>query len=83
MAAELVLTFEGGAASGIYADELLPIFDALGPTVTRRASDVEPEYGGWVATMRSWVPGGAVRLGPFPTRAEALSAEVAYLRGVL
>lgn len=79
---EHILTFgDDGTVGTIYADELLPILDVLGDErETRRVSDVEPDGAGWSAWIRPDVPGGAVKLGPFTTRAEALTAEVAYLR---
>lgn len=50
----------------------------LGPTEIRRASHVEPtEDGLWIADMR---PMAGPKLGPFPTRSQALMAEVSWLR---
>ena len=83
-----VLTFDGNTMSAVYDDALVPVMEALGWDAStdppRRASDVEPAAGGgWEASIRAWVPGGEVTLGPFPTRAEALAQEVAHLRGRL
>jgi len=69
----------GGAIRFIYADALVPLL-ALGTATVERASHVEPAPMpdgsiGWSATI---IADGEV-LGPFPTRAEALAAEVAYL----
>lgn len=84
-----VLTFEDdGTAGAIYTDEIAEYLRDLSPDGTinvQRASEVEPtpDGQGWVATMRPWVPGGAVELPARPTRAEALAAEVQYLYMVL
>lgn len=79
---EIEVTFEtDGRAHAIYSDEAAAMLRAVGYTLdTKRASDVEPCGDGWTATMRDWVPGGAVTLGPFKTRDEALKEEVAYLK---
>ncbi len=77
---EHVLVFGDGRFGCLYSDEVAPLLRTLGDLETRRASDVEPDGEGWSAWIREWVPGGAVRLGPFPTRAQALAAEVEYLR---
>lgn len=87
---ELVIAADG-AVTAIYADELLPVLQALGTPEIRRASHVEPWGGGWTADMR---PSGGPILTldgplhepvpghdrPFPTRAEALRAEVEWIR---
>ena len=79
-----VLTFyDDGTAGALYSDDLAPLLHVLGPVTTVRASDVEPDGLGWSASVRAWVPGGAVTLGPFRTRGEALAAEVAHLEVVL
>ena len=80
---QITIDLETGKFGAIYADALRPYFDALGQSVTQRASDVEPDGDGWSASIREWVPNGTVVLGPFPTRAEALAAEVEYLERVL
>lgn len=75
------LTVRHGALTFIYADPLAPLL-ALGAATVRRVSHVEPVQSvslrgiGWSATM---VDTGVV-LGPFPTRQEALDAEIAYLK---
>jgi len=79
----ITVDLETAQFGGIYSDDLKPYFDALGQSLTQRASDVEPDGDGWTAGIRAWVPGGAVELGPFPTRADALAAEVEYLGCVL
>jgi len=71
-----------GGISFIYADGLAALVDAGEGTITR-ASHVEPAsaYGlsgtGWVADM---APSAGPLLGPFETRGEALTAEVAWLQ---
>lgn len=80
-----------GTVKAIYSDALLPVLDRLGGerTVTR-ASQVEPYDGSggdrfaarfqghyWVADMR---PSDGPVLGPFKRRADALDAEVEWLR---
>jgi len=82
-ALEITVDLETGKFGAIYDDRLKIYFDALGQSMTQRASDVEPDGDGWTAEIRAWVPGGSRRLGPYPTRAEALAAEVEYLRAVL
>lgn len=60
----------------IYTDELLPLM-AEGVAVVQRASHVEPSgTGGWSADLG---PVLGPTLGPFPTRAAALDAEVTWL----
>lgn len=49
---------------------------AVGQLTIRRGSHVEPAAGGWTADMS---PVDGPVLGPFPTRSEALRAEVAWL----
>jgi hypothetical protein len=70
-----------GLVRGIYSDEVdwLALGEALGsgPLVCR-ASHVEPAEGGaWTADL---APVGGPVLGPFPKRADALEAEVTWLR---
>ena len=60
----------------IYTDTLQPLC-ALGTTAIRRASHVEPTTDGhWVADLS---PSRGPVLGPFTTRAEALTAEIHWL----
>ncbi len=60
----------------IVYDELVDL-RLLGQTEIRRASHVEPTTDGrWVQTLR---PLAGPQLGPFSTRSQALSAEVAWL----
>jgi len=79
----ITVDLETGTFGAIYSDALRQYFDDLGHSVTQRASDVEPDGDGWTASIRAWVPGGAVVLGPFNTRSEALEAEVSHLESVL
>jgi len=65
----------GGQVRHIYADDLAALA-SLGEARTARASHVEPTDGGWAADL---TPVGGPVLGPFPLRAEALAAEVAWL----
>ena len=69
-----------GKAQAIYVDapELVELMQALGPTRIRRASSVEPtDDNRWTADMAA--SGGPI-LGPFDRRAQALAAEVSWLR---
>ncbi len=71
----------GGKVEFLYNDRLLPLTD-LGPTVTKRASHVEPTIDGvrWTADMS---PSGGPMLDNdgegYETRQEALDAEVQWL----
>jgi len=57
-------------------DESLDL-TSLGSVHIQRGSHVEPDLlGQWFADM---LPVGGPRLGPFPCRSDALSAEVAWL----
>ena len=47
------------------------------PKEPERASDVERDGDGWSV----WIRMTEIKLGPYPTRAEALAAEAAYLSG--
>jgi hypothetical protein len=49
-----------------------------GEATVRRASDVEPEGTEWVADLSR--VGGPRRIGPFANRADALKAEVDWLK---
>ncbi len=65
----------GGTVRCVYA-EAIPLA-ALGAAAIRRASHVEPDPNGhWTADL-SCVSGP--RLGPFPSRSEALQAEQRWL----
>lgn len=80
----ITVDLDTGEFGAIYDDALRPYFDDLSDNHgTLRASDVEPDGDGWSAGIRAWVPGGEQIIGPFPTRAEALAAEIAYLMEVL
>lgn len=70
----MILRFDpDGTALAIYGEAI--DLRELGATSIRRASHVEPTPDGdWTAAM----VGGPV-LGPYPTRSEALAAEVAWL----
>ena len=69
-----------GTVKGVYSDALRPILQE-GTATIRRASHVEPTADGqWTADLS---PSAGPVLGPFPTRAEALAAEVAWLRANL
>lgn len=71
---ELYISSDGTCQS-VY-DETVDL-RLLGPTEIRRASHVEPTLDGlWTADMR---PLAGPVLGPFPTRSQALAAEVAWL----
>lgn len=73
---DIVVTCSGGVMRAIYDDALAPLL-ADGDFTITRASHVEPAPGGWTADM---APSGGPVLGPFSTRAEALTEEVAWLR---
>jgi hypothetical protein len=71
-----------GTVATLYDDRLLPVFAALGPRTVTRASYVEPDGEGWGA----WIPlegAQTLKLGPFLTRSEALTAEREYLEARL
>lgn len=73
----MTVTIEAGRAQFIYTDDLAELL-TLGEATVTRASHVEPALGGgWTADMG---PSGGPVLGPFALRAEALDAEVAWLR---
>ncbi|MDP3767105.1 MAG: hypothetical protein Q8S13_03745 [Dehalococcoidia bacterium] len=71
-----------GSIETIYSDDLQLALAETGTHNVKRASHVEPaDGGGWTADM-SPIRGGPV-LGPFPTRADALAAEVDWLAAAL
>lgn len=59
-------------------DDRLASLTSVGTATVRRVSDVEPDAAGawWADLVRI----GGPRLGPFTLRAEAIGAEVAWLR---
>lgn len=59
----------------VYDDELLPLL-ALGESVLRRASHVEPAAGGWTADLS---PSQGPVLGPFVKHRDAIGAEREWL----
>jgi hypothetical protein len=64
-----------GECQGIY-DETLEL-RSLGRSQISRASHVEPTQDGhWTADL---APVGGPMLGPFPSRSQALSAEIVWL----
>lgn len=66
-----------GTMHFIWSDELVSLLEA-GEGTIRRASHVEPTTRGlWAADLS---PVDGPMLGPFRTRAEALSAEIIWLR---
>jgi len=73
------ITFDGGVARFIYDDEIAAMMHDVGPSVTARASHVEPmeNGGGWTVDMN---PVGGPLYGPFETREFALQFEVAWLK---
>ena len=72
----IVITPTGGMRF-IYSDDLIDLIEGATAASIVRASHVEPSDGGWTADL---CPVGGEVLGPFHTRAEALDAEVAWLR---
>ncbi len=73
------ITFDSdGRVRMIYSDSLVGLL-AEGTAIRRRVSHVEPDdvSGGWTADLG---PIQGPVLGPFPLRAEALAAEVAWLK---
>lgn len=69
---------QDGSVRAIYSDQMQALLDGAGLRgETRRASHVEPNASGlWEADMS---PVGGPVLGPFVTRAQALTEEVAWL----
>ena len=81
---EELIFHHDGTVGFIFSDDLAAVARELvqdGHLEIRRASDVEPSGEGWRAVMRPWA--GGADLGVFPTRAEALAAEIAHLREVM
>lgn len=69
----------------IHDDDVVLAVSELGIPFTKRASHVEPDPdhpGQWIADMTP-TTGDKLILGPFPTRREALTAEVRFLRRCL
>ena len=72
---QLVITPVGDVRC-VYSESL--DLSTLGSVRIQRGSHVEPDlFGQWFADMS---PVGGPRLGPFPRRSDALSAEVVWLR---
>lgn len=68
-----------GRVTCVHDDALDGVLAELGATTLRRASHVEPVFGipgEWAADLS---PVGGPTLGMFPTRREALAAEVEWL----
>lgn len=70
---------DDGTVRTVFTDDVdLELLRAIGTTTIARASHVEPTQDGhWTADL------GPVRgpvLGPFPRRAQALAAELAWLK---
>ena len=70
-----VIIGKDGSLRFIYTDRLACLLGA-GKAEIKRASHVEPVSDGWEADM---APVGGPKLGPFPLKDEALTAEVAWL----
>lgn len=71
----MILTIDReGTARCLYTEDL--DLAELGVQRIDRASEVEPTEAGWTADLL--LAGGPI-LGPFPTRSQALAAEVAWL----
>lgn len=72
---QLVVTADG-TARFVYAETV--DLRSLGLTVIRRGSYVEPDdMGCWLVDL---APVDGPKLGPFPKRSDALTAEVAWLQ---
>lgn len=65
-----------GTLGFVYDDDLEPLL-GLGEHEVRRASHVEMAADGWMADLS---PVSGPVLGPFPLRADALRAELDWLR---
>jgi hypothetical protein len=79
---ELFLTIDpDGTINFIYSDLLAELLDE-GDAHVVRASNVEPAQDGpgWTADMTPRLGPGAPVLGPFPRHADAIAAEIAFLR---
>lgn len=73
----LVVDPATGRLQFIHDDAAMALVQPCGEFVTTRASHVEPTLDNqWTADLS---PSGGPVLGPFPTRAEALAAEVRWL----
>jgi len=78
MSKRFIISFDDQDNLQYIYDDALQFLEEIGAAVTKRASHVEPtDHGGWSADM---APSGGEVLGPFNTRAEALSAETDWLR---
>jgi hypothetical protein len=79
MASEIQIVVKDGVVRFIHNDDVAAaMVGALGTSVTRRASHVEPSASGqWTADL---TPVQGPVLGPFARRDEALAAEIAYLK---
>ena len=71
----LLLITPDGTLRFIWEDALSPLLK-LGESVIERASYVEPEGTEWYADL---FPAGGPKLGPFPLRQQALTAETNWL----
>ena len=70
----------GGRVACVHSDEAAAFLRRLGqgPPATRRASHVEPnDDGTWRADL---APSGGPVLSPYETRAEAVAAELSWIR---
>jgi hypothetical protein len=68
---------QDGSLTFVHSDQVAAMLAPLGQVTIKRASHVEPnEQAQWEADMS---PSGGETLGPFPTRTQALSAEVEWL----
>jgi len=80
MSSQIKLLIGNGKITGIYSDALIPLIES-GLSNVRRVSNVEPSnscqtFGmEWTATMIDY----DTVLGPFPSRAQALEAEIKFL----
>lgn len=74
----LISANENGDLVFIHDDDLVELLSGLGPTVTTRASHVEPGPDGkWYADMS---PVSGPQLGPFDRRREAIDEEVEWIK---
>jgi hypothetical protein len=77
---QIKLLIGNGKITGIYSDALIPLIES-GKSNVRRVSHVEPSNSSqtfgmeWTATMLDY----NTVLGPFPSRAQALDAEIKFL----